>query len=92
MSKDKVCTSGPWDYKDNSLRTDVLVTCQPGKRNKGIVATMARMNMNAEADARLIAAAPDMLSVLEMIAGGYLQGMMADDINAVRNAIKKARG
>ena len=91
-------TPGPWEIRDiHTGHGPVLLN----DRNK-IIATFDTGGPN-EADARLIAAAPDLLAALKDIAGerftpqaGYnaynLDGMLTEAQELARTAIAKAEG
>lgn len=88
-------TPGPWRVKIyKPYRSEAIIV-----NNDGEIASVDLACMpGAEADAYLIAAAPDMLEALESIAPMLPHGVVDSDpqwaaaINAVRVAIKKARG
>jgi hypothetical protein len=76
---------------------------RPGKRQDWSVARIAAQSPNAEANARLIAAAPDLLHALKLAEsvwsgtlarayGGKPQDQREPVINCIREAIAKAEG
>jgi hypothetical protein len=90
-------TPGPWELIDkgtlaNGMRIWKLVA-------KGDRASALFQMVEGEADARLIAAAPDLLSALERLEHSYMLLAehkpvrdMAETLGEVRHAIVKARG
>lgn len=100
-------TPGPWiedhfQYAGEHQR-DIYAELSDGSRVQ--VAAVAEMlgfrpHWEAEANANLMAAAPDLLEALEKVAGHFLMlatGNMpaesyADDFNAAQAAIARARG
>lgn len=88
-------TPGPWHRgsRDNSNYLDMVVAKSP--RGKDIViARCPRPRIGCPtANARLIAAAPDLLAILQTIvtnASTDIYGVPTDDIEAAREAIRKA--
>ena len=88
-------TPGPWRVKIyKPYRTEAIIVNDDGEIASVDLACMP----GAEADAHLIAAAPDMLEALEAIAPMLPHGAVDNDpqwaaaIIAVRAAIKTARG
>jgi hypothetical protein len=93
-------TPGPWVIRTAATYRSQIEAIN-GKGRADVVARITTPKGGAEAsdaNARLIAAAPDMLEALEAIAPMLPHGAVDNDpqwagaINAVRNAIKKARG
>lgn len=91
-------TPGPWTLNTN-LRTPVVgIDCEDGGPLLPIVETVSGYNVKqAEANACLIAAAPDLLLALEMLLDWHLSTVEDDgeEYSAVRDAraaIAKATG
>lgn len=92
-------TPGPWVYRQTA---DTFQTGRPvfgvGPKRNGAVWFVAEQIY--EEDARLIAAAPDLLAALEGMLKGPASGLPAAEYDAIRNAqyaaaraaIAKARG
>ena len=77
-------TQGPWKVTDEGSQI-VIQTFAP--HPTGTLARVYRTDKRAHADARLIAAAPDLLAALEaLLADKYL----SDPINAGRMAASRA--
>ena len=86
----KTHTPGPWTLNDaRSTRVDLIDT-QQGHA----VGEIVWVDVRNPADARLIAAAPDMLETLRDIVGMLTDAndMRADALHAVRTAIVRATG
>jgi hypothetical protein len=81
-------TPGPWNQGDGSISSQRLV--YGGKYNVLIASTENNSVSlsKGKANARLIAAAPDLLEALEEIMDGYLYGC---DMETKRENIAKAR-
>jgi hypothetical protein len=95
-------TPGPWTYgppKTNSRRVfmpndTVEITCRGGPYG-GLVAALYKTNFASpgmdEANARLIAAAPDMLEVLKRVEESLTAlGAKGEPLKSIRAAIAKA--
>jgi hypothetical protein len=86
----KTHTPGPWTLNDaRSTRVDLIDT-QQGHA----VGEIVWVDVRNPADARLIAAAPDMLETLRDIVGMLTDAndMRADALHAARTAIVRATG
>lgn len=86
----KAYTPGPWTLNDaRSTRVDLIDT-QRGHA----VGEIVWVDVRNPADARLIAAAPDMLETLREIVGMLTDAndMRADALHAARAAIVRATG
>lgn len=84
-------TSGPWHCRANRANGDALIE---DAQDQVIGATYGDTGLPAEANARLIAAAPELLEALQAyVANDANQGLDDDEIyaNAVE-AINKATG
>lgn len=81
-------TPGPWDVLAGSPTGGLKVVA-----GSMLVATVARANLDFAFNARLIAAAPELLKALEMVSDGpHDAEAIADMLPAVRSAIAKATG
>ena len=85
-------TQGPWSHETHSMGQVVVVTDAAGT-------TIARMTLLSvkenEANARLIAVAPEMLEALEAIVFQVVQGKVLERdacITQARAAIAKSKG
>ena len=100
-------TPGPWKIFDGwgaSRDRPVVVDSIPdidGKCVANCICHVASSNDNAEANARLIAAAPDLLEALEcMVIGAAAcaiphpkeRQVLQDAVNIAQSAIRKAKG
>ena len=92
-------TPGPWKYSDAYHESQVDIREAGGKRIAVAVCDFPRTPATMEANAHLIAAAPELLAaleeVVELLRDGYL--LFDDDaaefsIDHWRKAIGKARG
>ncbi len=101
MSETAKHTPGPWEAKGKSVRTTNHTTqgSAPNGYEGGICNCMGRrmgprsgIDETAEANARLIAAAPEMLDALEEVLPHLERFGYADSSKMVRNAIAKAKG
>jgi hypothetical protein len=90
-------TPGPWVYDSGVF----YAQCQLDKNNQTyeypIAETLSGRPEDEEANARLIAAAPDLLAALEMLlalveTNEARQGFASHQGNVARDAIKKAVG
>jgi len=88
-------TPGPWEIYRRDYRSDGLVLRQQGEKGKYLFALVEQPGIReSEANARLIAAAPDMLAVANRIAlwpARKRPAMLALQ-EAARAAIAKAEG
>lgn len=99
-------TPGPWDVRHESIDPEWAIVCASGGR---IVANvnaetgpdippLVSIKMPRDANARLIAAAPDLLALAERVANlnpdvaEIGAGMLASLVDDARAAIAKARG
>ena len=91
-------TPGPWTIDKNVTETDYLLCCDISDRNRGYVASLAVTNEDALSNAKLIAAAPDLLEALKKAVDAL---ELADDsgtpglrkiIAEADTAIRKAEG
>jgi len=57
-------TPGPWGIAQNAME-HWMVTAADSEHHRGYIASLATTNTQSEANARLIAAAPQMLEALE---------------------------
>jgi hypothetical protein len=94
-------TPGPWEilehcWSDASIRsTDDYVVCSLNIRHVATEATQAMCEDRMDADARLIAAAPELLEALKIIASGgseQFNWSMTKAEELARTAIAKAEG
>jgi len=86
-------TPGPWKYgKELSARSgEWLISMDVGERGRGMQIAETRTGSGHEnANARLIAAAPDLLNALTVLADACER--MDIPVDAARAAIAKARG
>jgi len=85
-------TPGPWDALSHDFgRTKVWEVVAGPKADT--VVELSLFSQNAEHDAKLIAAAPDMLQACEMALQDMVRwGIFGPGRKAVENAIKKAKG
>ena len=97
--KDDKHTPGPWKYSDAYHETQVDIREDGGKRIAVAVCDFPRSPATMEANAHLIAAAPELLMVLESIVAEYdgvlppYSGVITDAvIEIARTIIAKARG
>lgn len=97
-------TNGPWSAEadadsegmfrasimDDDLRVEIALVTQDVSydRDDGR-ATVAIKRRTAEANARLIAAAPEMFALAERVAAGFVRGESAED--TIRNFMAQAR-
>ena len=58
-------TTGPWWVDKNMAETDYLICCGMVERNRGYVASLSTTNEDSLCNAKLIAAAPDLLEALK---------------------------
>jgi len=86
-------TPGPWYAKRIGRSTFWTVTLDP-EDDHGDIANLLRKlgSVDNEADARLIAAAPDLLEALRPFAESPYKGTTQQDVDRARAAIAKARG
>lgn len=85
---------GPWSIDQNAME-HWMITAQNSERHRGYIATLSTTNTQSEANAHLIAAAPQMLEALE--SWSKLDGFETDDELTVLSAqmeaaIKAAKG
>jgi hypothetical protein len=99
-------TPGPWHWDSDPIKGDPLgrVRYQVTRVGKTIAQTYySSQDENAEADTRLIAAAPDLLRALQMMTAAYVELVNSGDagrwnpetdaeVIASRAAIAKATG
>ena len=88
-------TPGPWvAYRANPLTRDVIYINPAATPSTLLeIATVYTTGLDeAEANARLIAAAPDLLEACEYIATRYFPEIPAHAMIMIRAAIRKARG
>ena len=82
-------TPGPWEEVKRTKTTII-------NDSKGLRIAMLSVRPNTSGNARLIAAAPDLLEACEMALEGLCAGfddwMLDDTETALNNAIAKARG
>lgn len=90
-------TPGPWEISSNF--TGPLVISPAGKKDDAIAYVFGTTFRQVQADARLIAAAPDMAEALEKLIGWedtirtYIpNGGLTSALTAARSALAKARG
>jgi len=89
-------TPGPWAVAD----VGEVVVCATGRTLCDVYSSFGTGEEQADADARLIAAAPDLLAALEAFVeaehaasiGWRAFGMYVDAVDAAKAAIAKARG
>lgn len=82
-------TPGPWHIKTYERHNAAIIADAAGDE----LATIDLACMpGAKADARLIAAAPDLLAACEWSLSMMAGGRPEEDIAHLRDAIKKARG
>lgn len=86
-------TPGPWRLAPASAYSDPDLNIDAGVNGTGayICKVGIRGDVQAEADARLIAAAPDLLDALEYILSAHGE-QIHDACDMARKAIAKARG
>jgi hypothetical protein len=94
-------TPGPWSAGPVDIFGDVNITGPEDALAIAAVVSNMRPRGQVIANARLIAAAPDLLAALEAILAdvgdvsmdGYHEGVIhSDEVNAARAALAKARG
>ena len=90
-------TSAPWGIGQNAMG-HWMITAEESEHHRGYVAVLATTNTQSETNARLIAAAPQMLEVLEM-ADELIDQLIIDNTDnyveeraKIRAAIKAAKG
>lgn len=85
-------TPGPWTVKRSARNGFPWVVCDNGLQPSDIMLGVPEV----EANARLIAAAPDLLaalrSVLTLVDGGFKVGPKTHVVEDIRAAIAKAEG
>lgn len=110
-SKAAAHTPGPWAYTGNDDNDFVVwgpgedqFLANVGNVRLGPVGAMVAFDLTSQANARLIAAAPDLLEALkEMVASGKIEGPKVADmaaykaryeaaLRAARSAIQRAEG
>lgn len=88
-------TPGPWvvvpGIKSGPEETPPSIHTEPGRLIASMGYSITEMAQNAEANAHLIAAAPDLLRALEEILG-LLEHRPMVHLNAAKVAIAKAKG
>jgi hypothetical protein len=80
-------TPGPWHYQDES---DAYTHIVRGPKGEFVVSAPQDTSGTAEADTRLIAAAPEMLEALEGVL--RVADRKTKEFDAARAAIQKAKG
>ena len=95
-------TAGPWQYiksqEDDVQNGSEHFSILTGESDDGwfIADLLNGLNQEAEANARLIAAAPDLLEALhlavDMIEPAYPEADLDPDVKQIRAAIAKAEG
>jgi hypothetical protein len=88
-------TPGPWSIVPNIIETEWLITAQRSDACRGYVASTAKTNDESEANARLIAAAPELYEALKEIAEPWIEPQSNphafDDLQEIaRAALAKA--
>lgn len=91
-------TPGPWKYDFQSVDREWAIVTNP----YGLIVANVNADSRQTANARLIAAAPDLLEALEQImpsiedndsiTASQIRHVYADALNAARAAIAKAKG
>ena len=85
-------TPGPWDALSHDFGRKKVWEVVAGPEDRTIVA-LNWFSTNAELDAKLIAAAPDMLAACELALEDMVRWkIFGPGRNAVESAIKKAKG
>ena len=84
-------TPGPWEW-DKSMGTWVKMDGRVGARIIGIGKYPEVSDSEVHANARLIAAAPEMLEALELMRDARIPEEYAEAIDKARTAIAKAKG
>lgn len=100
MSEKPKHTPGPWRCVRNAADSQWLIACEESQDNRGYVATAATTNASDEANARLIAASPELLESLLLVMDWIKNwspsfaedGEWADAERRVKAAIAKATG
>lgn len=79
-------TPGPWSIDQNAME-HWMITAQNSERHRGYIATLSTTNTQSEANARLIAAAPEMLEVLREFMGDFVSIVTAANHNDLATII-----
>lgn len=88
-------TPGPWvvTFRRDGSACISMGGLEPGQQHKQFDLLLRKGESNDEADAALIAAAPDMFAALEMLVDyDKHDGGLASVLNAAAAALRKARG
>ena len=86
-------TPGPWELREGDDEAFGPAIYSAGAHDMDPLATVSRVSRrDAEADARLIAAAPDLLAALEDVVQMYQPAFDPPFIERARAAIAKAKG
>ena len=88
-------TSAPWGIGQNAMG-HWMITAEESEHQRGYVAVLATTNTQSETNARLIAAAPEMLELLKQIADWpfpFLSGAGIDEVRGLAGEmVKKVEG
>lgn len=90
--KNSSYTAGPWIVEKNKIFTKQLAFFIAEVKSNQDMLSYTKGPKEAEANAKLIAAAPEMLSALEHIAADFDKDSPADYVRIVNDAITKAKG
>lgn len=93
-------TPGPWQITKDTTRGEFVTYTKVRDGHDGVIAVM---HINEDANARLIAAAPELLAALEAITKAYVELVESDyaprwnaendsEVISARAAIAKAKG
>ena len=86
-------TQGPWKLHTHINGGQCLVTDNEEMTHIMLISEARGMGQSAEANARLIAAAPELLEALKWVSShGYAGGKSFGEVEIVKKAIAKAEG
>lgn len=85
-------TPGPWEHIQHGWDGSYIVGDDPRVNHKRHIADVNLYHDGSEANASLIAAAPDLLEALESLVNSHAPGANFQAVNNARKVIAKARG
>jgi hypothetical protein len=83
-------TSAPWGIGQNAMG-HWMITAEESEHHRGYIATLATTNTQSETNARLIAAAPEMLDALREFMGDFVSIVTAANHNDLATIIYVAK-